>query len=83
MYGKERKPGYMRRAVTVWLAYNVAAITILFLLYLILGDVLLNWWALVPIIIAVIVTEIVVTTETVGPLIGDWIDQWQDTPGEK
>lgn len=70
-----KKPGYMGRAIVAWTVLNLAmAITLGIAVYF-LKPWLENWYVILPVLVSSIITEWVITSETIAPIIKEWINQ--------
>ncbi len=69
------KPGYMRRAVIAWCILNGILIATLALIVFVIEPWMKEWYVMVPLLIAVVVSEWIIMAETIGPIIRDWIKQ--------
>ncbi len=69
------KPGYMRRAVLAWCILNGILIATLALIVYVIEPWMAQWYVMVPLLVAVVVSEWVIMVQTVGPIIRDWIKQ--------
>ena len=69
------KPGYMRRAVIAWCILNGILIATLALVVYVVTPWMERWFVMIPLLVAVIVSEAVIMAETIGPIIRDWIKQ--------
>lgn len=75
-----KKPGYMARACVAWVIYNaILTFTLGVVVYLVSGY-LDRWFVMLPLLIGVVVSEWVIMSETIAPIISDWIkqEQWID-----
>lgn len=70
-----KRPGYMFRACVAWVILNSVLLFTLAALVYILQPYLGSWFVMVPIIVAVVVSEWVIMGETIAPIISDWIKQ--------
>lgn len=70
-----KKPGYMFRACVAWVILNSVLLFTLAALVYVLGDHLSTWYVMIPIILAVVVSEWIIMAETIAPIISDWIKQ--------
>lgn len=69
------KPGYMFRACVAWVILNAVLLFTLAALIYILRPYLAVWYVMIPIIVAVVVSEWVIMGETIAPIVKDWIKQ--------
>lgn len=70
-----RKPGYMARAVAAWFIFNgILFVTLGVLVYLV-GAYLDRWFVMIPMMLAVVLSEWIIMAETIAPVIKDWIKQ--------
>lgn len=79
MSGRRMKPGYMKRAVAAWCILNATMILMLIFIVWLVGPWLDRWYTMVPLLIGVIITEMVIMSETVAPIMRDWIRQEEET----
>lgn len=70
-----KKPGYMFRACIAWVILNAVLLFTLAALIYILKGYLSVWYVMIPIIVAVVVSEWVIMAETIAPIVKDWIKQ--------
>lgn len=70
-----RKPGYMGRAVIAWCIFNTILFVTLGAIVWLVGGYLDRWFVMIPMMIAVVVSEWIIMAETVAPIIKDWIKQ--------
>jgi hypothetical protein len=70
-----KKPGYMFRACVAWVILNTVLLFTLAALVYILKDHIGVWYVMIPIIVAVVVSEWVIMGETIAPIVKDWIKQ--------
>lgn len=75
MSGNVKKPGYMFRACVAWVILNAVLLFTLSALIYILKGYLSVWYVMIPIIVAVVASEWVIMSETIAPIISDWIKQ--------
>lgn len=75
MSGTMKKPGYMFRACVAWVILNAVLLFTLAALVYILKGYISTWYVMIPIIVAVVVSEWVIMGQTIAPIIGDWIKQ--------
>jgi hypothetical protein len=61
------------RAVIAWLIFNTILLGTLGATGWVLSGSLQNWWVQLPLAIAIVVTEWVISVETIVPVIRDWI----------
>lgn len=73
-----RKPGFMGRAVVAWIVLNVAMFLSLGIFVYFLNPWLGFWYVILPVVVASIATEWVITSETIAPIIGEWIRQEEE-----
>lgn len=70
-----KKPGYMFRACIAWAIFNtILLFTLAALIYILKGH-LQAWYVMIPIIVAVVVSEWVIMAETIAPIVKEWITQ--------
>lgn len=70
-----KKPGYMFRACVAWVILNAVLLFTLAALVFILKGYLATWYVMIPVIVAVVVSEWVIMAETIAPIVKDWIKQ--------
>lgn len=70
-----KKPGFMLRAVIAWMIYNsILILTLAAVVYLVL-PYMREWYVMLPLLVAVVASEWIIMSETVAPVIQDWIKQ--------
>jgi hypothetical protein len=70
-----KKPGFMGRAIVAWVVLNVAMFVTLGVSVYFLGPFLNAWYVILPILLVTIVSEVMITGDTVYPVVRQWIDQ--------
>ena len=70
-----KRPGYMFRACIAWLILNSVLLFTLAALVYILQEHIAQWYAMIPTIVGVVVSEWIIMGETIAPIISDWIKQ--------
>lgn len=71
------KEGVMKRATIAWVVMNIImGITLAFAVY-ILNPWMENWYIALPLLVGVIVSELIITSETIAPILRGWIKQEQ------
>lgn len=70
-----KKPGYMMRAVVAWIILHSILLLMLMLIAWILQPWMGTWYVMLPLLAAVIISEWIITGETIAPIIKDWISQ--------
>lgn len=75
MYKTIKKPGYMGRACIAWVILNTILIFTLAAVIYVVGTYIDRWYVMIPIIVGVVVSEWVIMSETIAPIISDWIKQ--------
>ena len=79
-----RRPGYMGRAVVAWMIFNTILFVTLGVLVYLAGAYLDRWFVMIPMMIAVVLSEWIIMAETIAPIIKDWIKQEEYvTDGER
>ena len=73
----------MGRAITAWLILNAITLFTLGIATWVLYDFMSNWFVAGPMLIALILAEIVIATETVSPIVKEWINQYVDADETK
>lgn len=71
----EKRPGFMFRACIAWVILNAILLFTLAALVFVLGDNVDRWYAMIPLVLAVVVSEWIIMAETIAPIIKDWIQQ--------
>lgn len=85
MSGKHvKRPGYMFRAVVAWCIFNsILFVTLGAIVYLV-GNYLDRWFVMIPMMMAVVGSEWIIMSETIAPVIKDWVKQEEFvTEGQK
>ena len=78
------KPGVMKRASLAWLVLNGAMLLTLAIIVYMVAPWMANWYIALPILVSVVVTEWMITSETIAPIVRDWIKGEEYVPvGEK
>lgn len=75
-----KKPGYMKRAIIAWCIFNSILILTLALIVWILGPWTNQWFVMIPLLIAIVVSEWIIMAETIAPIIKEWIKQEEYVP---
>ena len=70
-----RRPGYMGRAVLAWMIFNTILFVTLGALVYLAGAYLDRWFVMIPMMVAVVLSEWIIMAETIAPIIKDWIKQ--------
>lgn len=76
-----KKSGYMFRAVVSWVIFNAILLFTLAAVVFILGgagnslELMTQWYIMVPLLLAVVVSEWVIMLETIAPVVSEWINQ--------
>lgn len=71
-----KRPGYMLRACVAWIILNAVLIfTLSALVFVLPRDQLSQWYVMIPIILAVVVSQWIIMAETIAPIIKEWIKQ--------
>jgi len=71
-----KRPGYMLRACIAWVILNTVLIfTLAALVFVLPRDQLSQWYVMIPIIVAVVVSQWIIMGETIAPIIKEWIKQ--------
>jgi hypothetical protein len=70
-----KRPGYMKRAVIAWCLLNGIMIAMLAILVYLIGPYVDRWYVMIPLLVAILVSEFVIMTETIAPIIKEWIKQ--------
>lgn len=71
-----KRPGYMLRACVAWVILNAVLIfTLAALVFVLPRDQLSQWYVMIPLIIAVVVSQWIIMAETIAPIIKEWIKQ--------
>lgn len=71
-----KRPGYMLRACVAWIILNAVLIfTLSALVFVLPREELSQWYVMIPIIIAVVVSQWIIMAETIAPIIKEWIKQ--------
>jgi hypothetical protein len=65
----------MGRAIVAWVVLNVAMFVTLGVSVYFLGPFLNAWYVILPILLVTIVSEVMITGDTVYPVVRQWIDQ--------
>ena len=70
-----KKKGFMFRACIAWAIYNsILLLTLAAVVYLVL-PYMREWYVMLPLLVAVVASEWIIMSETVAPVIQDWIKQ--------
>lgn len=72
-YKTMRKPGMMKRATVAWVVLNTAMLLTLAVIVYMVQPWMGNWYIALPILISVVVTEWMITSETIAPIVREWI----------
>lgn len=79
-----KRPGYMKRAVIAWCLLNGIMIAMLAILIYLIGPYIDRWYVMIPLLVAILVSEFIIMTETIAPIIKEWIKQEEYvTDGQK
>lgn len=70
-----KKPGFMSRAIIAWIFLNVAMFLTLGIAVYFLNPYLDNWYVILPIMVTTIISELYITSDTVYPVVKEWINQ--------
>lgn len=70
-----KRPGYMGRAVVAWFIFNSILFVTLGALVFLVGAYLDRWFVMIPMMLAVVLSEWIIMAETIAPVIKDWIKQ--------
>lgn len=70
-----KRPGYMGRAVAAWFIFNTILFVTLAALVFLVGAYLDRWFVMIPMMLAVVLSEWIIMAETIAPVIKDWIKQ--------
>ena len=71
-----KRPGYMFRACIAWVILNAVLIfTLAALVFVLPRDQLSQWYVMIPVIVAVVVSQWIIMSETIAPIIKEWIKQ--------
>ena len=71
-----KRPGYMFRACVAWVILNfVVLVTLAALVFILPGDQLSQWYVMIPLVVAVVISQWIIMGETIAPIIKDWIKQ--------
>lgn len=70
-----KKPGYMLRACVAWVIFNSILIFTLAMTVYVIRPWMASWYVMVPLLVAVVVSEWIIMGETIAPIIKDWIKQ--------
>lgn len=79
-----KKPGRMQRAVTAWFVLNLALGLVFGVSVWVMQPYMSNWYVALPMLLAFIISETSITTQTIQPILADWIDgsYWIDDPND-
>lgn len=72
-YVTVKRPGMMWRATAAWLVLNVAMLATLAIIVYVVQPWMQNWYIALPILVSVVVTEWMITSETIAPIVREWI----------
>ncbi len=83
MYRTAKKPGYMFRAVVAWCIFNLILFATLGAVVWIMQGYLNAWFVQIPLLVGIIVSEWIIMSETIAPVVKDWITQEQEVKDER
>lgn len=63
----------MKRATIAWFVLNLAMMLTLAVIVYVVRPWMENWYIALPILLSVVVTEWMITAETIAPIVRDWI----------
>lgn len=71
-----KRPGYMLRACVAWVILNfVVIVTLGALVFVLPKDQLSQWYVMIPLLVAVVISQWIIMGETIAPIIKEWIKQ--------
>lgn len=71
----KKKPGYMLRACVAWIILNTILLCTLAAVTYVVKDYIDRWYVMIPLIVSVVASEWIILSETIAPVISDWIRQ--------
>lgn len=72
-YKTVAKPGIMGRAVTAWFVLNLIMVVTLAIIVYLVNPWMNNWYIALPLMVACVITEWIITTDTIAPFVRKWI----------
>lgn len=70
-----KKPGYMQRACVAWVVLNLSMFIVLGFTVWLLSAYMNAWYVILPLVVSLVITEWIITGETIAPIVREWIKQ--------
>jgi hypothetical protein len=70
-----KKPGYMFRACIAWFILNLVLGATLAAIVYVIGPYVDRWYVMIPLLVGIVASEWIIMSETLSPIILDWIKQ--------